>query len=119
MSIQIFVKSKSFDCKKAERFFKERGIKFQRIDLEDKGMSKGEYNSVKAGVGGDFHKLIDKKCKLYDKLFIAHLAYPAQIEEKLLENPGLFAAPIVRNGRAVTVGVDENTWKKWIEDEAK
>ena len=52
MNIQIFGKAKCFDTKKAERYFKERRIKFQSIDLLSKGMSKGEFNSVSAAVGG-------------------------------------------------------------------
>lgn len=62
MNIQIFGKSKSFDTKKAERYFKERGIKFQSVDLPTKGLSKGELNSVLAAVG-DIDKLIDPKAK--------------------------------------------------------
>ena len=46
MNIQIFGKNKCFDTKKAQRWFKERGIKFQMIDLAQKGMSKGELDSV-------------------------------------------------------------------------
>jgi len=59
MNIQIFGKSKCFDTKKAERYFKERKIKFQSIDVAKYGMSKGEFNSVKTAVGG-LDKLIDE-----------------------------------------------------------
>ena len=52
MNIQIFGKNKCFDTKKAQRWFKERGIKFQMIDLAQKGMSKGELDSVLRAVGG-------------------------------------------------------------------
>ena len=52
MNIQIFGTRKCFDTKKAERYFKERNIKYQLIDLKEKGMSKGEYTSVKQAVGG-------------------------------------------------------------------
>lgn len=114
MNIQIFGKAKSFDTKKAEMFFKERRIKFQYIDLLQKGLSGGEYKSVLAAVGGDVHILIDKKSRLYEELFIPHLALKEQIEEKLLDNPGLFAAPIVRNGRKTTVGYCPDVWKEWI-----
>ena len=62
MNIQIFGKSKCFDTKKAERYFKERGIRFQSINLSEKGMSKGEFNRVKQAVGG-LESMIDKDCK--------------------------------------------------------
>ena len=52
MNIQIFGKKKCFDTKKAERFFKERGIKYQFIDMKEKGMSKGEFRSVAEVNGG-------------------------------------------------------------------
>ena len=73
MNIQIFGKAKCFDTKKAERYFKERRIKFQMIDVAKYGMSKGEYNSVKSAVGG-YDNLVDKECKLYEELFMAYLA---------------------------------------------
>lgn len=47
MNIQIFGKTKCFDTKKAERYFKERKIKYQMIDVGRYGMSNGEFRSVK------------------------------------------------------------------------
>lgn len=52
MNIQIFGTKKCNDTKKAERFFKERGIKYQFVDMKEKGMSKGEFNSVAQANGG-------------------------------------------------------------------
>jgi arsenate reductase-like glutaredoxin family protein len=112
MNIQIFGKSKCFDTKKAERYFKERRIKFQMIDVAKYGMSKGEYNSVKSAVGG-FDNLVDKDCKLYEELFMAYLAGSDAKEEKLLENPAMFKTPIVRNGKKATVGYCPEIWKTW------
>lgn len=112
MNIQIFGKTKCFDTKKAERFFKERRIKYQFIDVARYGMSKGEYTSVKAAVGG-FDNLVDKESKLYDELFIAYLAGNDAKEEKLLENPKLFKTPIVRNGKKATVGYCPEVWSSW------
>ena len=66
MNIQIFGKSKCFDTKKAERYFKERGIKFQQIDLIKYGMSKGEFQSVKSAVGG-VDALVDDKSAEYKR----------------------------------------------------
>lgn len=112
MNIQIFGKSKCFDTKKAERYFKERGIKYQMIDLAKYGMSNGEYSSVKRAVGG-MNALIDERSKEYERLFIKHLAYESDVEERLLENPKLFKTPIVRNGKQATVGYQPDVWKTW------
>ena len=83
MNIQIFGKNKCFDTKKAQRWFKERGIKFQMIDLAQKGMSKGELDSVLKAVGG-LDNLLDQKSKSYASL--AYLAYDEDKKEKLLED---------------------------------
>ncbi len=112
MNIQIFGKSKCFDTKKAERYFKERGIKFQSIDIASKGMSKGEYNSVKSAVGG-FDKLFDENLKNETATLIKYLGDISAKEEKLLENPSLFKTPIVRNGKLATVGYCPDMWKNW------
>ncbi len=110
MNIQIFGSSKSFDSKKAERWFKERRIKYQYIDLPSKGLSPREYQSVKQKVG--FEALVDTRCRAYEALYMAYLG-PAAQEEKLLEHPELFAAPIVRNGREATVGYRPEIWQTW------
>lgn len=110
MNIQIFGTSKSFDTRKAERWFKERRIKVQYIDLPTKGLSLREYQSVKQNVG--FAALVNTKCRAYGDLFMAYLTPEAQ-EEKLLTYPELFAAPIVRNGKAATVGYQPEIWATW------
>ena len=112
MNIQIFGKNKCFDTKKAERYFKERGIKFQRIDIAKYGISPGEYQSVKSAVGGR-DALTDKKSKEYETQFIAHLATEEDKEERLLSNPAMFKTPIVRNGKKATVGYVPEVWKDW------
>ena len=112
MNIQIFGKAKCFDTKKAERWFKERRIPYQFIDLNRKGLSKGEYQSVKKAVGG-FDELVDSSSKLYEQLYIAYLASSEAKEEALLEHSLLFKTPIVRNGKAATVGYQPEVWEKW------
>jgi arsenate reductase-like glutaredoxin family protein len=109
MNIQIFGKSKCFDTKKAERWFKERRIKFQSIDLVRYGMSRGEFSSVKSAVG--LGAMIDPDAR--DAEILRYLAYDADKEEKLLENPALIKTPIVRNGRKATVGYCPDVWKDW------
>ena len=109
MNIQIFGTSKCFETKKAERWFKERRIKFQAIDLKKYGISKGELTSVRAAVGLD--ALIDQKHP--DAALVHYLAYDADKFEKLLDNPTLLNTPIVRNGRQATVGYHPEVWETW------
>lgn len=112
MNIQIFGTKKCFDTKKAERYFKERNIKYQFIDLKEKGMSKGEFTSVKQAVGG-LETMLDEKCK--DKDLLALIQYIAEEdkEEKILENQKVLKTPIVRNGKKATIGYQPEVWKGW------
>ena len=112
MNIQIFGTKKSADTRKAERFFKERGIKFQFVDLKEKGLSKGEFNSVSQAIGG-MDKLIDENAK--DKDTLALIKYTAEEDklEKILENQQVLMQPIVRNGKKATVGYQPDVWKGW------
>lgn len=112
MNIQIFGKSKCFETKKAERYFKERGVKYQSIDLLQKGLSKGEWNSVKQAVGG-YQKLLDEKCKDKDLLALVKYLAEEDKEEKILENPKLIKTPVVRNGKKATVGYQPEVWGSW------
>ena len=109
MNIQIFGRSKCFDTKKAERYFKERRIKYQYIDVDKYPMSKGEFQSVKNAVG--LATLITENAKGAEML--KYLAYDADKEEKLLENQKLLKTPVVRNGKKATVGYAPDTWKDW------
>jgi len=109
LNIQIFGKAKCFDTKKAERYFKERRIKFQRVDLLDVGLSRGEFLSVKSAIG--IEALIDSKAPGAE--ILTYLAYEADKEEKLLENPVFFKTPIVRNGKNATVGYCPDVWRGW------
>ena len=110
MNIQIFGSPKSFDSRKAERWFKERRIRYQYIDVPSKGLSPREYQSVKRKVG--FDALVNTKCRAYEDLFMAYITPQAQ-EEKLLEHPELFQTPIVRNGKQATVGYCPEVWQSW------
>lgn len=111
MNIQIFGTRKCFDTKKAERYFKERRIKYQFIDLKEKGLSKGELRSVKASVG--LSELINNKSKEYAKSNLQHIRDINIKEELLLKNPKLYKTPIVRNGKQATVGYKPDIWKEW------
>ena len=112
MNIQIFGTKKSFDTKKAQRYFKERRIKFQFIDLREKEMSKGELQSVMRAVGG-LDALIDPKAKDQDTVALITYLAESQKFDKLLENQQILREPIVRNGKQATVGYKPDTWKTW------
>lgn len=109
MNIQIFGKSKCFDTKKAERYFKERRVKFQLVDILRFGMSRGELNSVKSAVG--LEAMIDYNAR--DAELLQYLAYDADKFEKLFEDPSFIKTPIVRNGKQATVGYCPEVWKTW------
>lgn len=109
MNIQIFGRSKCFDTKKAERYFKERRIKYQYIDVDKYPMSRGEFQNVKSAVG--LAALINDSAKGAEVL--KYLAYDSDKEEKLLENQKLLKTPVVRNGKKATVGYAPDTWKDW------
>ena len=110
MNIQIFGTKKCQDTRKAERYFKERAIKFQFIDLTQKGLSQGELNSVKAAVGG-LEALADKEGRQYQKRNLKFLVH--NLEEELLNDPLLLKTPIVRNGPKATLGYQPDVWKEW------
>ena len=111
MNIQIFGTKKCFDTKKAERYFKERRINFQFIDLKEKALSKGELSSVKNSVG--LENLINKSAKDYKKLNLDKIRSADMREEILFKNPSLYTTPIVRNGKQATVGYKPEVWNEW------
>ena len=112
MNIQIFGTKKCNDTKKAERFFKERGIKFQFIDMKEKGMSKGEFNSV-ASANGGMENMLDADCKDRDTIMLIKYLAAEDKLEKILENPQVIRTPIVRNGKQSTIGYQPEVWKGW------
>ena len=112
MNIQIFGVQKCADTRKAQRFFKERGIRFQFVDLKEKGLSKGELHSVAMRV--PLERLIDRTSPHFtEKGLTAAWLGATKIEALLLEDPLLFRTPIVRNGREATVGYCPEVWKGW------
>ena len=112
MNIQIFGTKKCNDTKKAERYFKERGIKYQFVDMKEKGVSKGEFISV-AEKNGGIDNMLNSNAK--DKDAFARIQYAAD-EDKLmtvLENQQIIKTPVVRNGKLSTLGYQPDVWKAW------
>lgn len=112
MNIQIFGKTKCFDTKKAERWFKERRIKFQSIDLLRFGMSGKEFDSVLRAVGG-IDNLIDWEGKSNQITLLKYMDNQRAREDKVFDNPALMKSPIVRNGKQATVGFCPEIWSTW------
>ena len=112
MNIQIFGRSKSFDTKKAERWFKERRIKFQSIDLNRYGMSGKEFDSVLRAVGG-IDNLIDWESKSPEVTLMKYMEDKRAKEDKVFDLPELMKAPVVRNGKEATVGFCPEIWENW------
>lgn len=109
MNIQIFGTKKCNNTKKADRYFKERGIKVHFRDLNEKGISKGELDNISRVI--DLGDLIDPESKQYRNRGMQYMVF--DIEEELLEDPLLLKTPIVRNGNKVTVGYQPDIWKEW------
>ena len=116
MGLQIYA-GKGFDTQKAERFFKERRIAYQRVDVLKYGIGRRELESVAAAVGID--ALCDRSSKAFRESVIAYTQSRETILAGLMEKPQLLRLPIVRNGKKATVGVCPDVWETWIEDGIK
>ena len=112
MNIQIFGKNKCFDTKKAERYFKERRIKFQSVELIRFGLSGKEFDAVLRGIGG-IDNLIDWNSSHPDVVLMKYMDDPRTKEDKLFDRPELMKTPVVRNGKQATVGFCPEIWATW------
>ncbi len=112
MNIQVFGKSKCFDTKKAERYFKERRIKYQYIDIVKYGFSPKEFDAVIRGVGG-IDNLIDWEKNHPDITLMQYMEDKMAKEDKVYDDPNLAKTPVVRNGKFVTVGYCPDIWATW------
>ena len=116
MNVQLFGTKKCADTRKAERYFKERGIKLHVVDLAQKGMALGELRNVAARVGG-IEALIDREGKRYVERGLKYAAPTGpRIEQMLVDDPLLLRTPIVRAEGRATVGYAPEIWKTWFND---
>ena len=118
MNIQIFGTAKSFDTKKAQRWFQERRIKFQFVDLKRYGLSPKEFDAVLRAVGGA-DRLADYDSRDEQIHLLRYLGSEEQKADKLFEQQQLLRQPIVRNGRQATVGYCPDDWSRWLEEEKR
>lgn len=111
-SIQIFALKRDFNVQKAERFFKERRVAYQFVDLSRRGMSLRELESVCRAVG--LENMVRLSDKDWESHYVAQLGDTKEALEKLSQQPRLLNLPIVRSGAQATVGYAPETWMKWL-----
>ncbi len=114
MAIQIYISKKNYDVQKAQRFFKERRIQVQEIDLK-KHIPGDRELQVMAGRDG-IQSLLDLEDKKVQEHSAAHNSDPDYIRESIRESPWLLKSPIVRCGSRVTVGYCPEVWESWIRE---
>jgi len=110
LNIQIIGKKNCQNTRKAERYFKERGIKFFKLDLNDKSLSPGEMRNILNKVSS--LDLIDTESKIYKQKF-AYLDFEPATE--LMEYPDMIKTPIIRCDNKVSIGYSPEVWKTWLE----
>jgi arsenate reductase len=119
LTVQLFGTKKCQDTRKAERFFKERGVSLHVVDLAQKGMSAGELRNVASRVGG-MEALIDRAGKRYVDKGLKYAAPTGpRIEQILVDDPQLLRTPIARSGGRATVGYAPEVWTAWIEEQKR
>jgi arsenate reductase-like glutaredoxin family protein len=110
MGLQVFGTKKCCETQKAVRWLKERGIKYQFVDLADKGISPGELGSIAKALG--LEALVDKEGARYKKRGMEHLV--VDLEEELLADPLLLRTPLLRDGSRAAAGYDPAAWELWV-----
>ena len=113
MEVQIFGTQKSADTRKALRFFKERRVKVHFVDLKVRGASKGELTRFVQKFGTE--ALLDRGSMRFQALGLQAAHYSdARWLEILVEEPLLLTTPLVRQGKLLTVGLAEESWREWV-----
>ena len=111
MNIQIFGTKKCNDTKKAQRFFKERGIK--SLSLSDKTKTKVKSGDELAAANGGLENMVNPDAKDKDALALFKYTTEEDKLERLLDNQQLIKTPVVRNGQKSTLGYQPEVWKTW------
>lgn len=110
MNVQIFGRRDCSDTRKAERWFKERNIPFQFVDLKIKGLALREFETIAAAVG--LENLADKTSKRFLEKGLGTMS-PSRLRTVLEQDSLLLKTPMVRNGREATLGVRPEVWGGW------
>lgn len=117
MNIQIYYTKRNFDVQKAERFFKERRVSFQLVDMAKNRPGKREMELFTRVFG--VKNIINSADPKVRESTICYMSDEALIIEELMEKPQLMKSPIVRNGQKATLGADEKKWQEWLAAEEK
>lgn len=112
MNIQIYAAKKNPDVLKAERFFKERRIPYQMMDLKKHKLGRRELELFARAAGGA-QALVDRSGQKALERPVAHMSSDSLILDALMDDPSPLVSPIVRNGSKATVGAQEAVWKEW------
>lgn len=110
MGLQIFGTRKCQDTKKARRFFSDRKVDYQFVDLEDKGISPGELKAVLQAL--PLEDVMDSQGRRYRERGLAHMLFDP--EEELAADPGLLRTPIVRDGKRAACGNKPELWASFL-----
>ncbi len=113
MNIQIYVTKTDNESRKAERFFKERKVPVQVVDLKKHKLGRRELELFCRAAGGA-KALVDRSTPRALERPVAHMDTESLILDELLLNPAALRSPIVRCGSKATLGVDETAWKAWL-----
>ena len=116
MNIQIYVTKSNPDVLKAERFFKERKIKAQIVDVKKHKPGLRELELFARAAGGA-RRLVERRGMKALERPVAHMTDDNLVLSELQNDPMALVSPIVRNGMHVTVGVNEQVWQQWIDKE--
>ncbi|MEF9895176.1 MAG: ArsC family transcriptional regulator [Clostridia bacterium] len=111
MNIMLYAYKRDFEVQKAERWFKERGIKVQAVDMKKHapGLKELKLFAKEAGL----KNIIDKESRAYLESTLRFLNGEQAILEGLAATPALIKGPIVRNGAHATAGFQPEVWEAW------
>ncbi len=113
MNIQIYFSKNNFDVQKARRFFKERRVAFQEVDLKKHVPGPRELRLFAQAAGG-LKNLVDQDARSERAVYVRQIPIESILEQELLENPVLIIGPIIRNGGKVCIGYDQSVLEKWL-----
>lgn len=110
--IQIYFGKKNFDTQKAERYFKERRIQVQMLDLKKHKLGEREIRLMLQQIGSE--KLLDREDRKVKEHPACYYNQESLLIPAIQESPFLLRTPIVRNGNQVTSGYQPEIWEKWV-----
>ena len=112
-NVQIFGVKNSSPTRAAERFFKERCVAIQMVDLKKKAIAAGEIKRFVDRFG--WNGLLDTEGKAYIDSGLKYLKLSeGELMQRIEREPSLLRLPLVRGGKVVSIGQDEESWKAML-----